>query len=150
MATRQAKPSKIQVARRRRAARRGEAYVVDYDFPGQIAERVRRRERFVCDAAFGEYLHHTPDEAMEMSMAEALAETVRAWDRSGQGAERESVLWDLDRRLGIEQPFAGLSAVELSAARSASPYPLTNGWVAAPTHVGTYAAGSCGGGCGGS
>ena len=62
-----------------------------------------------CNGAFGGYLHHTPDEAMGTPMGDALAETVRAWDRSDMGRDEESVLWDLDLQLGIEQPL-GISA----------------------------------------
>lgn len=100
-----------------------------------------------CQAAYGQYLHHTPDEVMSMPMPDALAETVRAWDRSDLGYEAESVLWDLDRRLGIEEPFAGLSPSEREAARTRSPYPLATGWVASPAALYTgYGAGG-GGGC---
>ncbi len=55
-----------------------------------------------CDVAFGEYLHHTPDEAMSTPMPDALGETVRAWDRSDLGSREESVLWDLDGRFAIQ------------------------------------------------
>lgn len=80
-----------------------------------------------CKAAFGEYLHHTPDEAMVMPMGDALSETVRAWDRSGMGAKGESVLWDLDRRLGSGEPL-GIEAPALVSARTRAPYPLATGW----------------------
>jgi len=80
-----------------------------------------------CQAAFGEYLHHTPDEAMTMPMDGALADTVRAWDRSEMGAEEESVLWDLDQRLGTEQPL-GMNELAIVSARSRLPYPLASGW----------------------
>jgi hypothetical protein len=200
MAQRQRHPSRIQVAQRRRAARKAEAYIVDYEFPNHIGARVRRKlpqlsdagwelielgfsEWFICcawrgqmvlgmpsravdeawhefildtprylgfcTAAFGGYLHHTPDETMSTPMPDALAETVRAWDRSEMGAEEESVLWDLDRRLGIDQPFAGVTGVQLGAARSRAPYPLATGWVAAPAAA--WMSGGCGtaGGCSG-
>jgi hypothetical protein len=86
-----------------------------------------------CKLAFGEYLHHTPDEAMSTPMDGLLADTVRAWDRSeiGRGG-RESVLWDLDRRLGIEEPF-GLGEMELVTARTRSPYSTANSWAYAPS-----------------
>lgn len=45
-----------------------------------------------CDAAFGTYLHHTPDEAMSTSMADALGNTVRAWDRSDAGTNHETAV----------------------------------------------------------
>jgi hypothetical protein len=80
-----------------------------------------------CDVAFGGYLHHTPDDAMSTPMADALADTIRAWDRSQAGRDEESVLWDLDRRLGIDAPLE-ISDVEIISARTRSPYPLATGW----------------------
>jgi hypothetical protein len=78
-----------------------------------------------CDHAFGQYLHHTPDEAMSTPMPDALADTVRAWDRSHKGSEEESVLWDIDARLEVGEPL-GVSGLQLSAARSRIPY--AGGW----------------------
>jgi hypothetical protein len=149
------KANRWAVARRRRAARKAEAYIADYRFPTHIARPVSRRlelddsgwllveqglrewliccawrrgtvlgmpsravdeawheflldspsyVRF-CDNAFGDYLHHTPDEAMSTPMPEALAATVLAWDRSERGSSEEAVLWDLDQRLELEQPL---------------------------------------------
>jgi uncharacterized membrane protein YgcG len=98
-----------------------------------------------CQRAFGQYLHHTPDEALSAPMPDALAETVRAWDRSDSGHESESVLWDLDRKLGIEEPFAGISPSEMELARTRSPYPLATGWVGVPTYA--YVGANGGGGC---
>ena len=140
---RQRKPSRLLVARRRRAARKAESYIATYSFPAHISRRVIRRipqldeanwplveqglrEWFVCcawrgrtilgmpsrlvdeawtkfildstsyirfcEAAFGVYLHHTPDEAMSTPMPDAVADTVRAWDRSDMGSDEESVL----------------------------------------------------------
>lgn len=110
-----------------------------------------------CQGAFGEYLHHTPDEAMTLSMGDALADTVRAWDRSQLGAEQESVLWDLDQRLGAEQPL-GIDELAIVSARTRSPYSTRSDWAGAG--FGGYAAGggsgegggggdAGGGGCGG-
>jgi len=112
-----------------------------------------------CTAAFGEYLHHTPDEAMSTPMGDALGETVRAWDRSEAGREEESVLWDLDRRLGIPEPL-GIDGAALEAARARSPYPAATGLAGAGYAAGACAAGGGdfggggdggggGGGCGG-
>lgn len=93
-----------------------------------------------CEKAFGEYLHHTPDEAMATPMGNALAETVRAWDRSEAGQEEDSVLWDLDEQLGIEEPL-GLDGLQIAGIRShAAAYPF----IAAPC----FAGGGCGGGGG--
>ncbi len=54
-----------------------------------------------CTSAVGSYLHHTPDEAMSTPSGDLLGETVRAWDRSDAGSENDSILWDLDERVGI-------------------------------------------------
>lgn len=106
-----------------------------------------------CSAAFGEYLHHTPDEAMTAPMGDALGETVRAWDRSEAGQEEESVLWDLDRRLGIAEPL-GIDGVALAAARARGPFPAAvGGWAGAGGAAcfvgGDGSGGDGGGGCGG-
>ena len=196
-------PSKLLIRKRSRAARKGEAYIVDYRFPNHIETRVRRRlpeldeagwrlveqglrEWFVCcawrgramlgmpsravdeawhefildsisythfcNAAFGGYLHHTPDEARSASSGDALGETVRAWDRSDMGTEEDSVLWDLDERLGVDRPV-GVSGVQLSAARSRAPdgggaFGCGGGWDGDTNGSGDGGAG-CGGGCGG-
>jgi hypothetical protein len=108
-----------------------------------------------CEEAFGEYLHHTPDEAMQAPMGDALGETVRAWDRSEMGQAQDSVLWDLDERLGIEKPL-GIDGLKLAAARSHGPYPAAAGLAgagyAAPCFVGgggESGGGGCSGGGGG-
>lgn len=209
------KPSRLVVARRRRAARKAEAYIASYVFPTHISARVRRRtpqldeagwqlveqglrEWFICcawrgrtllgmpsrlvdeawhefildslaytrfcEAAFDGYLHHTPDEAMSTPMGDALGDTVRAWDRSDAGSSEESVLWDLDERLGASEPLS-ISGLQLSAARSRSPYPLAAGWACVATggggldgggghhggghHGSGCSASGCSGGCSG-
>jgi hypothetical protein len=83
-----------------------------------------------CENAFGEYLHHTPDEAMSTPMPDALADTVRAWDRSAMGSSEESVLWNLDERVGVEQPL-GMGGLRLTAARSRIQSPAATGWACA-------------------
>jgi len=76
-----------------------------------------------CDRAFGFFLHHTPDEAMDVPMGDALAETVRAWDRSREGRKgEESVLWDLDEQVGIDDPLR-LSGLTLAEVRASTPAP---------------------------
>lgn len=79
------------------------------------------------------------------------------------GAQEESILWDLDQRLGIEQPL-GLIGPQISSARTRSPYPRAGGWACAggvaaggDGNSGSCGAGGdggggssgCGGGCGG-
>jgi hypothetical protein len=181
--------SRLTIARRKRAARKAEEFILGYEFPPHIGRRVRRkhaglddrdwalierglREWFICcawrgrtglgmpsravdeawhefildtlayetfcGAAFGAYLHHTPDEAMSTSMGDALANTIRAWDHSDVGDEEESVLWDLDERLGIDEPL-GIDGLQLSAVRSAS----------VATGTGIYGVGGCAVGAGG-
>jgi uncharacterized membrane protein YgcG len=197
---RQRKPNRLLLARRRRTARKAEAYIASYKFPAHISRRAIRRtpqldetswemveqglrEWFVCcawrgrtvlgmpsrlvdeawhefildslsytrfcDTAFGGYLHHTPDEAISTPMGDAVGDTIRAWDRSGMGANEESVLWDLDDRIGIEQPLR-VSGLQLSAARSRSPYPIAGGWACGgavgDSGSGAGADGGCGGG----
>lgn len=192
---RRRKPSRLSVARRRRAARRAESYIASYKFPAHISRRVIRRtpqldeaswplveqglrEWFVCCAwrgrtilgmpsrlvdeawhefildslsyirfcenAFGEYLHHTPDEAMSTPMPDAIADTVRAWDRSDMGSSEESVLWDLDDRIGVEQPLR-VGGVQLTAARSRIQSPAATGWAACAAG-GAFIGGDGGGG----
>jgi hypothetical protein len=105
-----------------------------------------------CDAAFGAYLHHTPDEAMSTPMGDALGNTVHAWDRSDAGADEESVLWDLDEQLEIPEAL-GVSGLQLSASRAGA---SAGGWAAAGCATGGCSGGSsdggggdAGGGCGG-
>lgn len=82
--------------------------------------------RFCLDT-LGGYLHHTPDETVE-GTAGSLAETVRAWDRSEVGSRRESVLWELDAQLGIDDGL-GVDPEQLHAARSRIPYAAASGWI---------------------
>lgn len=110
-----------------------------------------------CNAAFDKYIHHTPDEAMSGSMGNALAATVRAWDRSEMGSQGESVLWDLDEQLGIDEPLR-ISGVQLAAIRTDAPFvgAATGCFVGADSMVGEGGGGGFeggggegGGGCGG-
>src|SRR6185503_18905048 len=64
-----------------------------------------------CTAAYGEFLHHHPDggapddvpQATDLR-AEQRDRTVVAWSLVATPDER-CVLWDLDRRVGVEQPW---------------------------------------------
>jgi uncharacterized membrane protein YgcG len=100
-----------------------------------------------CEKAFGDYLHHTPDEAMGTSMNLALADTIRAWDRSEAGRERESVIWDLDERLELEEPL-GVNGLQLSAIRSGTPV-VAGGWACGGWAAGAAGASGGEGGCSG-
>jgi len=105
-----------------------------------------------CNVAFGSYLHHTPDEAMSGSMVDALANTVRAWDRSDAGSDGESVLWDLDEHLGLAEPL-GIDGLRLAAARTGAPAlgmaGACVGWSDVGGHHGGDGGGCSGGGCSG-
>ena len=110
-----------------------------------------------CEAAFGDYLHHNPDETMSTPMSDALAHTVRAWDRSQAGRQGESVLWDLDEKLQISDPL-GMGEQDLGAARAAvgAAGGRGGGWFMPVDFGGGGDGGAsgggasgCGGGCGG-
>jgi hypothetical protein len=78
-----------------------------------------RYARF-CDEAYGQFLHHHPEgdviegeeqaastrrrSAPAGTMQQQLARTVAAWSLVGQPGET-CVLWDLDRRLGLDHPW---------------------------------------------
>ncbi len=61
-----------------------------------------------CDRAYGRFLHHYPDGAgpagEPVDMAGRLGRTVVAWSLVARPGE-ECVLWDLDRRVGVEHPW---------------------------------------------
>jgi hypothetical protein len=62
-----------------------------------------------CDRAYGRFLHHHPDGGAPAgvpmdSLDEQLRRTVIAWSMVAKPVE-QCVLWDLDVRLGIEQPW---------------------------------------------
>ena len=201
MASRTRRPSRIAIARWRRAARKGEAYIADSEFPPHVRRRVLRRfseleeadweaierglrEWFVCSAwrgrsvlgmpsrvvdeawhefildslayvrfcngAFGSYLHHTPrggdvdPDGRRARQHGPVPGTARPREPN-----RESVLWDLDERLGIPEPLS-LDGLQLTAARSRAAS------AAGPVAGGCAAVGGCGagggdggGGCGG-
>jgi hypothetical protein len=64
-----------------------------------------------CTAAYGEFLHHHPDGAAPAGVSgatdpvgEQLRRTVIAWSLVARPGER-CVLWDLDKRVGVQQPW---------------------------------------------
>jgi hypothetical protein len=65
-----------------------------------------RYARF-CEQAYGRFLHHHPDGsgsgASDDSSAQ-LGRTVVAWTLVA-GPGEECVLWDIDRRVGVERPW---------------------------------------------
>jgi hypothetical protein len=79
-----------------------------------------------CSRAYGGYLHHHPEGAAPSHIAgasdpmdEQLGRTVVAWSLVARPGE-ECVLWDLDRRLGVEQPWgvdlARVGIIQIAAA----------------------------------
>jgi hypothetical protein len=81
-----------------------------------------------CDRAFGLLLDHHRGDRMDVPIGDALAETVYAWDLSPAGQKgKESVLWDLDETVGIEDPLH-LSGLVLAQVR-ASPREVVKGYI---------------------
>lgn len=77
-----------------------------------------------CATAYGTFLHHRPDgdaptevATLAASMDEQLRRTVIAWSLVATPGE-QCVLWDLDRRIGVDQPW-GLDARRVSAIQDA-------------------------------
>jgi hypothetical protein len=79
-----------------------------------------------CGRAYGRYLHHHPEGAAPEDIAgatdpmdEQLGRTVVAWSLVARPGE-ECVLWDLDERVGVEQPWgvdpARVATIEAAAA----------------------------------
>lgn len=76
-----------------------------------------RYARF-CDRAYGRFLHHHPDGVgPAVDPHDQLRRTVIAWSMVAKPGER-CVLWDLDRRVGVAEPW-GIDAARLSAIESA-------------------------------
>lgn len=81
-----------------------------------------------CDAAYGQFLHHHPDGAAPDGRAavrdcqdEQLRRTVIAWSLVASPDE-SCVLWDLDSKVGVEEPWG------IDAARVASIQASVSAW----------------------
>jgi hypothetical protein len=83
-----------------------------------------------CKAAYGEFLHHHPEGGAPAgvrgttdSMNEQLRRTVVAWSLVAE-SDKHCVLWDLDERVGVEQPWginrARVAAIQADFARLSS------------------------------
>jgi len=73
-----------------------------------------------CAAAYGRFLHHHPDGSgtgAADSVHEQLRRTVVAWTLVAAPGE-ECVLWDVDTRVGVEQPW-GVPADQVAAVTAA-------------------------------
>jgi hypothetical protein len=71
-----------------------------------------------CETAYGQFLHHHPEGGAPAfapvdPMDEQLGRTVVAWTLVANPGE-ECVLWDLDTRLGLEEPW-GVNAARVAA-----------------------------------
>lgn len=76
-----------------------------------------------CAQAYGEFLHHHPDggapvgaPALTDSADEQLRRTVIAWSLVSTPGE-QCVLWDLDKHVGVEQPW-GFDLARVAAIRA--------------------------------
>lgn len=83
-----------------------------------------------CARAYGQFLHHHPEGVTSSGYAGAgdpmhaqLQRTVLAWSRVARPGER-CVLWDLDERLGLDDPWgidlARVATIQLAAAAPAA------------------------------
>jgi hypothetical protein len=77
-----------------------------------------------CQKAYGQFLHHHPDGGAPADVAgakdsvdEQLRRTVIAWSLVATPGE-PCVLWDLDERVGVEEPW-GLDAARVAAIQAA-------------------------------
>ena len=73
-----------------------------------------------CDQAYGQFLHHHPDgtgPASAGAMQQQLGRTVVAWTIVAEPGE-ECVLWDLDTRVGVDEPW-GLPADRVAGINAA-------------------------------
>ncbi len=105
-------------------------------------------ERF-CRRVYRTYLHHRPEAALAVPMETALHNTVEAWDRSRLRMQRESVLWDLDRRLGLPGPALELDRAERVRAPRERRNRRRSGGGGGDGGGGDGGGGDGGGGCGG-
>lgn len=75
-----------------------------------------------CQSAYGRFLHHHPEGGAPSGsggdpMSEQLRRTVVAWSVVAGPGER-CVLWDLDRRIGVPDPW-GVPATQVTAVEQA-------------------------------
>jgi hypothetical protein len=129
----------ICCAYRRRARPLGmPSRAVDYAWHAFILDTAAYRD--FCDQAYGRFLDHIPETAMTDG-SRANVETVWAWDRSQASRAGDSILWNLDDDLELEDPL-GIDPEEVVRARTLGA--SSGAW------LGFDAAGGCGGGgCGG-
>ena len=105
------------------------SHAVDEAWHGCILCTARYAE--FCDQAYGKFLHHHPEgggppglAARSGLPADQLRKTVIAWTLVSTPGE-QCVLWDLDRRVGVDHPW-GLDPAH-AAAVEADVHRLTAG-----------------------
>jgi hypothetical protein len=134
----------ICCAYRRRRPLAMPSRAVDYTWHAFILDTASYRD--FCDRAYGRFLDHFPEDGSDGANPSNY-ETVWAWDRSESASAGECTLWDLDERLGIEDPW-GIDARDVAYAR-ANPT-AGDGTVYGCAGGGGCATGDAGpGGCGG-
>jgi len=82
------------------------------------------RYQAFCDRAYGAFMHHHPVggapaqiDAASDPMEDQLRRTVIAWSLVANSGE-ECVLWDLDKRVGVERPW-GIDAASVAEIETA-------------------------------
>ena len=98
------------------------SHAVDEAWHGLILCTMRYQD--FCEKAYGRFMHHHPTggapahiEAASDPMEEQLRRTIIAWSLVADAGE-ECVLWDLDKRVGVERPWGvdGARIAEIEAA----------------------------------
>jgi hypothetical protein len=89
--------------------------LVDEAWHALILDTVAYME--LCRAAFGAYLHHFPEGSVDAARWPGLVNTVWTWDRSQAGRDEDSLLWDLDERHDVDDPW-GISEFDLARIRA--------------------------------
>jgi hypothetical protein len=118
-----------------------------------------REYHHFCDSAFGTYLHHTPESAMEVPMRSSLATTLALVESQGLMVAGVPLLFAVDQQMDIEDGFFW-QAHDLERIRASQDSVQTvygGGSSASTAHVwggcgagGDGGGGGCGGGgCGG-
>lgn len=64
-----------------------------------------REYHHFCDSAFGTYLHHTPESAMEVPMRSSLATTLALVESQGLMVAGVPLLFAVDQQMDIEDGF---------------------------------------------
>ena len=66
-----------------------------------------------CDHTYGEYLHHFPEESYRTTLTRNEPKPSTPGWSTVSSKQGESVLWDLDQRLGVPEPLGIVPESEL-------------------------------------